>query len=153
MNFKKLASGPALWLILAVVILWFAAASFSTAGVQRIDTSQGLALIEAPNPRAEALAIALALRKAAGDGQRAALITPDQTLVRRVTAALDRAVARANEAVSRAESIRAYVVLKGDFTVANGYLTPSLKVKRSLVLDDFADKIEEIYSGAPATTG
>ncbi len=70
-----------------------------------------------------------------------------------VTAALDRAVARANEAVSRAESIRAYVVLKGDFTVANGYLTPSLKVKRSLVLDDFADKIEEIYSGAPATTG
>ena len=46
MNLKKLASGPALWLILAVVILWFAAASFSTAGVQRIDTSQGLALIE-----------------------------------------------------------------------------------------------------------
>lgn len=52
--------------------------------------TQGLALIEAPNPRTEALAVALALREAAETGRRAALITPDQTLVRRVTAALDR---------------------------------------------------------------
>ncbi len=50
----------------------------------------GLTLIEAPSPRAEALAIALRLRKAAEDGQRAALITPDRMLTRRVTAALDR---------------------------------------------------------------
>ncbi len=50
----------------------------------------GLTLIEAPSPRAEALAIALRLRKAAEDGQRAALITPDRMLSRRVTAALDR---------------------------------------------------------------
>ena len=47
-------------------------------------------LIEAQSPRAEALAIALRLRRAAGDGLRAALITPDRTLARRVTAALDR---------------------------------------------------------------
>lgn len=50
----------------------------------------GLTLIEAPSPRAEALAIALRLRKAAEDGQRAALITPDRMLTRRVAAALDR---------------------------------------------------------------
>ncbi len=50
----------------------------------------GLTLIEAPSPRAEALAIAVRLRKAAEDGQRAALITPDRMLTRRVTAALDR---------------------------------------------------------------
>ena len=47
-------------------------------------------LIEALSPRAEAFAIALRLRRAAGDGLRAALITPDRTLARRVTAALDR---------------------------------------------------------------
>jgi len=64
---------------------------------------------------------------------------------------LDRAVERANEAVSRAESIRTYVVLEGDFTVDNGYLTPSLKVKRHLVLADFAADVDRIYgTGADA---
>ncbi|MGI3209876.1 double-strand break repair protein AddB [Roseovarius tibetensis] len=47
-------------------------------------------LIEAPSTRAEALAIAMRLRQAAEDGQTAALITPDRTLSRQVTAALDR---------------------------------------------------------------
>lgn len=49
----------------------------------------GITLIEAPDPRVEALAIALALRKAAGEGRRAHLVTPDRVLARRVTAALD----------------------------------------------------------------
>ncbi|MDA8746606.1 double-strand break repair protein AddB [Litoreibacter sp.] len=50
--------------------------------------TQDLTLVEAPTPRIETLAIALRLRKAAEDGISAALITPDQTLARRVTAAL-----------------------------------------------------------------
>ncbi len=62
-----------------------------------------------------------------------------------VLAALDRAVARANEAVSRAESIRKIRVLTTDFTVENEYLTPSLKVKRERVLRDFADEVEALY--------
>ncbi|WP_282092797.1 double-strand break repair protein AddB [Epibacterium ulvae] len=52
--------------------------------------TQNLTLVEAPSPRAEALAIALRLRKAAEDGQTAALITPDRMLTRQVSAALDR---------------------------------------------------------------
>ncbi len=52
--------------------------------------TEHLTLIEAPGERAEAIAIALCLRKAAEDGKRAALITPDRNLTRRVTAALDR---------------------------------------------------------------
>ncbi|MEX0366315.1 MAG: double-strand break repair protein AddB [Ruegeria sp.] len=47
-------------------------------------------LIEAQSPRAEALAIALRLRRAAETGQTAALITPDRMLTRQVSAALDR---------------------------------------------------------------
>lgn len=47
-------------------------------------------LIEAPTPRAEALALALALREAVEVGRKAALITPDRMLTRRVAAALDR---------------------------------------------------------------
>lgn len=63
-----------------------------------------------------------------------------------VLAALDRAAARANEAVSRAESIRKLHVLPLDFSEANGYLTPSMKVKRALVLQDFAADIEQLYT-------
>jgi long-chain acyl-CoA synthetase len=59
---------------------------------------------------------------------------------------LDKAVERANEAVSRAESIRKYEILSTDFTIANGYLTPSLKVKRDLVLRDYADAVEQLYT-------
>ncbi|OCI31095.1 AMP-dependent synthetase/ligase [Oerskovia enterophila] len=62
-----------------------------------------------------------------------------------VLAALDRAVTRANEAVSRAESIRKIQVLTTDFTEHNGYLTPSLKVKRGLVLKDFSTTIDDLY--------
>ncbi|WP_238366415.1 double-strand break repair protein AddB [Mesobacterium pallidum] len=47
-------------------------------------------LVEAPNRRAEALAIALRLRAATEAGVTAALITPDRLLGREVTAALDR---------------------------------------------------------------
>lgn len=50
----------------------------------------GMTLIEAPSPRAEALSIALLLRDAAERNETAALITPDRSLTRQVTAALDR---------------------------------------------------------------
>ena len=63
-----------------------------------------------------------------------------------VLAAIERAVTRANEAVSRAESIRKFAVLTTDFTEANGYLTPSMKVKRDRVLTDFADEVDRLYT-------
>ncbi len=60
-------------------------------GLKDVDfATKGLALVEAPSPRSEALAIAMRLRKAVGDDQNAALITPDRMLTRRVTALLDR---------------------------------------------------------------
>jgi ATP-dependent helicase/nuclease subunit B len=52
--------------------------------------TDSVTLIEAASARTEALAIAMRLRKAAEDGQIAALITPDRGLTRQVTAALDR---------------------------------------------------------------
>ncbi|MCP2263752.1 AMP-dependent synthetase/ligase [Promicromonospora thailandica] len=65
-----------------------------------------------------------------------------------VLAELDKAAAVANEAVSKAESIRKITVLDIDFTEANGYLTPSIKVKRAQVLADFADTIDTLYGAA-----
>ncbi len=52
--------------------------------------TQNITLVEAATPREEALSIAMRLRKAVEDGQKAALITPDRMLTRQVTAALDR---------------------------------------------------------------
>lgn len=51
---------------------------------------QGVTAMEAPSPREEAGVIAAILRQAVESGRRAALITPDRALTRRVAAALDR---------------------------------------------------------------
>lgn len=71
---------------------------------------------------------------------RAELATDEDLL-----AALQRAVDEANRLVSRAESIRRFRVLPVSFTEAGGQLTPSLKVRRSAVVEDFAAEIEELY--------
>ncbi len=63
-----------------------------------------------------------------------------------VIAEIQQAVDEANKAVSRAESIRRFRILGVDFTEPGGHLTPSLKVKRSAVIKDFASDIEALYS-------
>jgi long-chain acyl-CoA synthetase len=64
-----------------------------------------------------------------------------------VLAELQKAVDDANKSVSKAESIRKFAVLPGDFTEENGYLTPSLKLKRNIVMKDFHDEVESLYAG------
>lgn len=56
------------------------------------------------------------------------------------------AVDQANEQVSRAESIRAFEILDADLSEDSGYLTPSLKLIRQKVIEDFADTIDQLYS-------
>ncbi|MBO0775149.1 MAG: long-chain fatty acid--CoA ligase [Actinobacteria bacterium] len=63
-----------------------------------------------------------------------------------LTAELQEAVDDANRAVSRAEQIKRFRVLPTDFTEEAGYLTPSLKVRRAVVVKDFAAEIEALYS-------
>ncbi|WP_416974298.1 AMP-dependent synthetase/ligase [Streptomyces sp. 4F14] len=63
----------------------------------------------------------------------------------RMREAVQKAVDYANEAVSRAESIREFTLVEGEFTEANGMLTPSLKVKRDVVTQAYAEQIEAIY--------
>ncbi|MEV8560267.1 long-chain fatty acid--CoA ligase [Streptomyces sp. NPDC051917] len=89
---------------------------------------------------AEAVAHWLSVRKLSPD-------TPLSELVRdeRLRAQVQKAVDYANEAVSRAESIRAFVLVEGEFTEENGLLTPSLKVKRRAVTEAYAERIEALY--------
>ncbi|PWW24750.1 long-chain acyl-CoA synthetase [Geodermatophilus normandii] len=63
-----------------------------------------------------------------------------------VKAEIDAAVADANRAVSHAEAIKKYRVLTTDFTEDNGMLTPSLKLKRSVVMKEFDTEVEALYS-------
>ncbi|ROP55191.1 long-chain fatty acid--CoA ligase [Streptomyces sp. PanSC9] len=58
---------------------------------------------------------------------------------------LARAVASANSAVSRAESIRVYRVLPEPFAPDNGLLTPSMKLRRDAIVRYCAAEIEAMY--------
>ncbi|MFE1414700.1 AMP-dependent synthetase/ligase [Streptomyces sp. NPDC058746] len=58
---------------------------------------------------------------------------------------LQRAVDDANQLVSRAESIRRFAVLPGEFTEAKGHVTPSMKLRRGAVARDYAERIEALY--------
>jgi long-chain acyl-CoA synthetase len=58
---------------------------------------------------------------------------------------VDVAVKQANQAVSKAEAIRKFRILPVDFTEESGELTPSMKVKRKVVAEKFADDIEALY--------
>lgn len=88
-----------------------------------------------------------------GDGKPfvAALVTIDRSAWSgkltdpELLAAVQAAVDSANAVVSQAEAVRKFVILDEDWTQDNGYLTPSLKVKRSTVLSDFHDTVEALF--------
>jgi long-chain acyl-CoA synthetase len=68
-------------------------------------------------------------------------LTRDPDLI----AVIQTAVDEANKAVSRAESIRKFIILDKDFTIAGGQLTAKLSVKRHVVAKEFAKEIAELY--------
>jgi long-chain acyl-CoA synthetase len=75
-------------------------------------------------------------------GASVADLALDPELLAEIQAAID----GANNAVSKAESIRKFRVLPADFTEASGEMTPSLKLRRSVVAKAHAGDIEAIYT-------
>jgi long-chain acyl-CoA synthetase len=63
-----------------------------------------------------------------------------------VRAEIQKAVDAANEAVSKAESIRKFLILDADFTESGGHLTPKLSLKRAVVLKEFTQQVETLYA-------
>ncbi len=55
------------------------------------------------------------------------------------------AVAEANKAVSKAEAIKEFRILPTDLSIQGGELTPTLKVKRSVVASKYVDLIDDMY--------
>ncbi|MBH0115333.1 long-chain fatty acid--CoA ligase [Salinibacterium sp. NG253] len=70
-----------------------------------------------------------------------------------VLAEVQRAIDVGNSRVSRAESIRKFHILDADLTEESGHLTPKMSIKRNVILADFADVIDSLYSNSPATEG
>jgi len=60
-------------------------------------------------------------------------------------AEIQAAVDDANKAVSKAESIRKFRVLPMDFTEEGGEITPSLKLRRTVVAERYDGEIAAIY--------
>ena len=67
------------------------------------------------------------------------------------SAEIQRAVDAGNAYVSRAESVRKFVVLPTEFTEASGHLTPKLSIKRAVIVSDFAGEISKLYGENPQT--
>ena len=65
-----------------------------------------------------------------------------------VNAEIQTAIDGANKAVSKAEAIRKFVILDEDWTEEGGQLTPSLKLKRSVVMKQYESAVESLYSGS-----
>jgi long-chain acyl-CoA synthetase len=85
----------------------------------------------------------------------AALITLDEAEIAKLGAAGDsdvdglvqRIVDEVNEQHSRFEQIKRFAVLPRDFSAEEGEITPTLKVRRSVVQEHFADEIARLYDG------
>ncbi|UOR02917.1 long-chain fatty acid--CoA ligase [Leucobacter allii] len=69
----------------------------------------------------------------------------------KVLAEVQSAIDAGNAHVSRAESIRKFVILPTEFVEANGHLTPKMSIKRDNILRDFAGEIAALYGENPQT--
>ena len=64
-----------------------------------------------------------------------------------VIAEIERAVREANESVSSVEQIKKFIVVSDEWTPDSGEVTPSLKLKRRVVLEKYAQEIDALYVG------
>ncbi|HUF14611.1 MAG TPA: long-chain fatty acid--CoA ligase [Acidimicrobiia bacterium] len=58
-----------------------------------------------------------------------------------------RAVDEANQTVARVEQVKKWVIVPDEWTPDSGEVTPSLKLKRRVVLDRYAEQIDSMYAG------
>jgi len=64
----------------------------------------------------------------------------------KVLEAVAAAVERVNGQMSHAEGIKKWTVLPRDFTLDAEEITPTLKVRRKIIVEKYADAIERLYA-------
>ncbi len=85
-----------------------------------------------------------------------ALIVPDYEAIRRqygdssspeeVRKIIDEEVARVNRELPPWEQVKKYAILKRPFTIESGEITPTLKLKRRVILENYREIIEGMYA-------
>ena len=80
------------------------------------------------------------------------LSIPEAAVHPAVRAAIQKLVDEANQLVSRAEGIREFRIMNRDLTEADGYLTPSQKLRRAKILQDFSSYVDEMYGKVSDST-
>ena len=76
----------------------------------------------------------------------AAELHDDPALLAEIQVAID----EANKAVSHAEAIKKFVILDSDLTESGGQLTPTSKLRRGIVMQQFATQIASLYGQSDA---
>ena len=76
------------------------------------------------------------------EGSTIASMTNDPDLV----AEIQKAVDEANKAVSNAEAIKKFTILQEDWTDEGGQLSPSMKLKRNVVMKEYASEVDALYA-------
>jgi long-chain acyl-CoA synthetase len=80
-----------------------------------------------------------------------ALITLDEAEVAKVNgdvqALVEQAVEDVNRDLSRYEQIKRFAIVSREFSSEQGEVTPTLKLKRRVIEERFADEIEQLYAG------
>ncbi|WP_313987572.1 AMP-binding protein [uncultured Rothia sp.] len=80
------------------------------------------------------------------------LSIPEAAVHPAVRAAVQKLVDEANQLVSRAEGIREFRIMNRDLTEEDGYLTPSQKLRRAKILQDFSSYVDEMYGKVSDST-
>lgn len=76
-------------------------------------------------------------------GKSIAELAADPALLSAIQSAVD----DANKAVSHAEAIKKFRILDVDWTEEGGQMTPSLKLKRAVIMSEFAADVDALYAG------
>jgi long-subunit acyl-CoA synthetase (AMP-forming) len=63
---------------------------------------------------------------------------------------VSKAIARANTELARVEQIKKHVVLKQFWLPDSDELTPTLKLKRRIIIDKYSAEIESMYASVEA---
>lgn len=71
----------------------------------------------------------------------AALVT-DPDFRKSISAAVD----RVNTELSVIERVRKFILTAEPFTTDNGMMTPSMKIRRHVIRENFGDALEALYS-------
>ena len=59
--------------------------------------------------------------------------------------AIGAVVARVNQGLSPVERVRRFVIAAEPFTIANGQMTPTLKIKRHVIRDAYGAALDALY--------